>query len=279
MAGLDIKLERRPEGVLAHLSGSVDTSTVDTLDRSLQSLVSGGSRLVVIDLAGVDYVNSRGMALFIKHNDRFRQSKARLVLTGLNEKVLPLVEVMGLLDARTVVAETDKVFAPPKPKGKKVSCPGCNAEVDVPGAGSYRCERCSAPFRVSRTLRTRLLTGRKASWTRVDVPLKGRFAAVVRQAVVTLAEEYLLEGARLWRVVDEVLGGMVEAAATLRTVPILEVTLAADQDGMGVVLLAPEALKKVEKGVSKILEAFSKDYKKVEWIPINGGGKALRIAF
>lgn len=279
MAGLDIKLERRPEGVLAHLSGSVDTATVDNLDRSLQSLVSGGAKLVAVDLSNVDYVNSRGMALFIKHNDRFRQAKARLVLTGLNEKVKPLFEVMGLLDALTVVDEMEQVFAPPKPKGKKVSCPGCGAEVDVAGAGTYRCERCSAPFRVSKTLRTRLLTGRKASWTRIAVPLKGRFAAVVRQAVMTLAEEYLLEGARFWRVVDEVLGGMVEAASTLNTATTLEVTLAADQEGMGVVLFAPEALKKIEEGVGKILEALSKDYKKVEWHEVNGGGKALRIAF
>ena len=276
MAGLDIKLERKPEGVLARLSGSVDTSTVDNLDRSLQTLLSGGARLVVVDLAAVDYVNSRGMALFIKHNDRFRQAKARLVLTGLNEKVRPLFEVMGLLDALTVVEDEAELFAPPEPAGKKVACPGCGAELEVPGEGSYRCGRCSAAFRVTRTLRTRLLAGRKASWTRIDVPLRGRFAAVVRQAVLTLAEEYLLEGTRMWRVVDEVLGGLVEAAGSGGAA--LDVTLAADQEGMGVLLAAPPVLARAEEQVAKTLEAMAGDYKAAEWLEVPGG-KALKITF
>lgn len=87
---LDIVSELQGSARILGLKGRLDVVTSDLLQKRLREVA--GEPLVVLDLAGVDYVSSAGLRVLLAAHDEL----PRLVLSGLQEYVREVLEVAGL---------------------------------------------------------------------------------------------------------------------------------------------------------------------------------------
>lgn len=90
---LSISEEKVEKGIVFILSGRIDTITVPILERALTK--TNGS--VFLDFSDIDYLSSAGIRLLISFTKRLKSSGGRLVLFSLDENVLEVIKMTGLL--------------------------------------------------------------------------------------------------------------------------------------------------------------------------------------
>jgi len=94
-----ITVSRNDDEILVRLNGrSTVDSSPDLRDRLLQVLAEEPSpRVVTVDLSGVTYIETSGIATLIEALRIARHRRMTLCLQGLSGSVLRLFEVTGLL--------------------------------------------------------------------------------------------------------------------------------------------------------------------------------------
>jgi anti-sigma B factor antagonist len=93
--GLDV-VERNGYSVLA-VSGEVDVATVPRLREQLHGLVAQGSNKIVVDLDGVDFLDSTGLGVLVGALKRVRGSEGgELHLVCTQPRIRKVFEVTGL---------------------------------------------------------------------------------------------------------------------------------------------------------------------------------------
>jgi anti-sigma B factor antagonist len=80
--------------VLVRMVGRLDTSTAPQAQASLDRVVDAGALVVVVDLAGVDFMSSAGLRVLLAAAKRLRP-KGSLRLFGLNPTVKDVFDVSG----------------------------------------------------------------------------------------------------------------------------------------------------------------------------------------
>jgi len=97
---LRVDYEVRPEGVLLHAKGEVDSSTaaelVYQLDAALQQAGTQASRLLIIDLQAVTYFGSVGLNAVLDCHRRGLQAGTTVRLVADNGQVVRPIEVTNL---------------------------------------------------------------------------------------------------------------------------------------------------------------------------------------
>ena len=83
--------------VLARLSGSLDGDSSTELQRRLHELAEKGTVDAVVDLGGVDFVNSTGLAGLVRAAEQFRSEGGGMALINVSPKVGTVIEIQGLV--------------------------------------------------------------------------------------------------------------------------------------------------------------------------------------
>jgi anti-sigma B factor antagonist len=89
MAALD------PENFLP-LEGEIDLHVAPRVERSLASIIKKHPGHVVVDLSGVTFIDSSGMAVLIRALQNMKEYGGKLTLSGMNNKVRPIFEMARL---------------------------------------------------------------------------------------------------------------------------------------------------------------------------------------
>ncbi len=76
--------------------GEVDVSTAPQLRQHLVELASSGADTAVIDLEGVDFLDSTGLGVLVSGLKRFRTIGGDLLLVCTHRRVLKVFEITGL---------------------------------------------------------------------------------------------------------------------------------------------------------------------------------------
>jgi anti-sigma B factor antagonist len=92
--GLDVT-ERNGYSVLA-VHGEVDVYTAPRFRERLIELVSAGKHRVVVDLEGVDFLDSTGLGVLVGGLKRLRSNDGDLSLVCTQSRILKVFEVTGL---------------------------------------------------------------------------------------------------------------------------------------------------------------------------------------
>jgi stage II sporulation protein AA (anti-sigma F factor antagonist) len=96
-----IEAQAAPGECVITVTGDVDAAAADPLDAALAS-ASGdesGPTLVIVDLAGANFLDSRSIGILGAWQTRIRASGGRLVLAGTRPEVVRLFELIGLSEA------------------------------------------------------------------------------------------------------------------------------------------------------------------------------------
>jgi len=76
--------------------GEVDVSTAPQLRQQLVELASSGAAHAVVDLEGVDFLDSTGLGVLVSGLKRFRTIDGDLLLVCTHRRVLKVFEITGL---------------------------------------------------------------------------------------------------------------------------------------------------------------------------------------
>ena len=96
---MNLKVETRNarEGVaVVVLGGEVDVYTSPRLKQEVLDLLNGGTSKLVVDLSGVEYLDSTGLGVLIGGLKRARERDGDLKLICDNVRILRIFEITGL---------------------------------------------------------------------------------------------------------------------------------------------------------------------------------------
>ncbi|MCF6139347.1 STAS domain-containing protein [Pseudalkalibacillus berkeleyi] len=84
------------------LNGEVDAYTAPKLKETLIGLTQKEGHKVIVNLSGVDYMDSTGLGVFVGALKSSQQSGSTLILTGMTERVQRLFEITGLTEVMNI---------------------------------------------------------------------------------------------------------------------------------------------------------------------------------
>jgi anti-sigma B factor antagonist len=210
------------------VSGSIDSATVKQYVDTLAELVEEAGK-TVIDLSGLTYINSSGMAALIKHSDAIGGGGGALVLAGMPDTIMSVFDTMGLLPTFTLVDNTDAAISalekglnsddaesPAGASGNEnfpltYACDSCVAEIVADGPGRYRCPRCQCCFEVTSEGEVSTFPMRSAQSVELSIPCEPAYVDVARKAASSVADgleipSFSSDAQAIDRVVDEAIG-------------------------------------------------------------------------
>jgi anti-sigma B factor antagonist len=101
----DLTIEHRGAAVHLILTGELDISTAQRLEDDLRRVEAEHPELVVIDLQGLDFMDSTGLRLLITADTRARQEARRLAIVQGNVMVQRVMRLTRLDERLTIVAD------------------------------------------------------------------------------------------------------------------------------------------------------------------------------
>lgn len=107
--GLDVT-ERDRWSVLA-VFGEVDVATAPRLRERLIELVNQGKHHLVVDLSGVDFLDSTGLGVLVGALKRVRTQDGELALVCSEPRVLKVFEITGLTKVFTMHPSVDEAVS------------------------------------------------------------------------------------------------------------------------------------------------------------------------
>jgi anti-sigma B factor antagonist len=107
--GLDVT-ERNGYSILA-VHGEVDVYTAPRFRERLIELVSAGKHRVVVDLDGVDFLDSTGLGVLVGGLKRLRSNDGDLALVCTQGRILKVFEVTGLTKVFEIYESVDAAVA------------------------------------------------------------------------------------------------------------------------------------------------------------------------
>ena len=78
------------------LNGDVDASSSIDLDNAINGVKNDGHKKILIDAQELHYISSAGLGVFMSYIKDFEKEQIKLILFGLNEKVLNVFKMLGL---------------------------------------------------------------------------------------------------------------------------------------------------------------------------------------
>jgi len=95
---VDLVIETRREGEAAvvSLEGEVTVFSSPSLRQRLQKVMDASPGRIVLDLSGVLYVDSSGVATFVDALRQMRGQGGEMVLAGISERVRGVIEIARL---------------------------------------------------------------------------------------------------------------------------------------------------------------------------------------
>ena len=84
--------------VLVRLSGELDMSTVPILEQRLREARDAGGRRLVVDLSGLDFMDSSGLRCVVQANSRVSERGLRFALVRGGEPVHRVFEITRMTD-------------------------------------------------------------------------------------------------------------------------------------------------------------------------------------
>lgn len=95
---LAIEIERVGDEHVIRPVGELDLLTRSDLEQALLAAERGNARRIVVDLAGLGFIDSSGLNLLLQADARSRQDGDRLILRGGSSEIRRVFEIAGLSD-------------------------------------------------------------------------------------------------------------------------------------------------------------------------------------
>ena len=103
---MKINIDNEDGIVIVRPNGKLDALTAPALQESLDQALDGGAQRLVIDMAGVKYVSSAGLRVFIRVGKKLLQS-GKLAVAGPHPSVRQVFDMAGFDMIMTICDDVD----------------------------------------------------------------------------------------------------------------------------------------------------------------------------
>lgn len=102
-----VKSEQRGTTTIVLPSGEIDLNASPVLRQELKRVGTARPQRLIVNLAGVPYMDSSGVATLVEAMQQARKNSSKLVLCGMQDKVRSIFEIARLDTVFTIVADVD----------------------------------------------------------------------------------------------------------------------------------------------------------------------------
>jgi anti-sigma B factor antagonist len=85
-----------PECYVVSVDGELDLHTAPELEQAFDTILARGGRSVVVDLVGLEFMDSAALAGMLRALPRFRSRGGRFLLVTEDRRILRTLEITGL---------------------------------------------------------------------------------------------------------------------------------------------------------------------------------------
>ncbi len=96
MDGIEFSVDREGAQATVSVTGEIDLTSAPRLDDEVTSLIEGSVEALMIELAGVSFMDSTGLRVLLKASKMLGTNGGRLVLRNPSDPVRRLLDVSGL---------------------------------------------------------------------------------------------------------------------------------------------------------------------------------------
>lgn len=112
MVDLRLDVSDRDGWSVLEVGGEVDMATAPRLREQLIKLVNAERYRIVVDLQGVDFIDSTGLGVLIGALKRVRSHDGDLALVCTEPRIVKVFEITGLNQVFRLMASVDAAVAP-----------------------------------------------------------------------------------------------------------------------------------------------------------------------
>lgn len=111
MTSLDLKTSERAGGAHVVLSGELDIATAPRLEEEVRRVEAEGRKLIIVDLRGLEFMDSSGLRALLAADTRARERGARLVIVRGDERIQRVLRITRLDERLELVDDAEAVAA------------------------------------------------------------------------------------------------------------------------------------------------------------------------
>jgi anti-sigma B factor antagonist len=98
MGGDDVRVERAASGARLTLTGEVDIATTPQFDRAVAQALEEATEILTVDLSGVTFMGSSGLAGLLRAQRLVQEQGGHLVLASPSRAVADLLQMTHLTE-------------------------------------------------------------------------------------------------------------------------------------------------------------------------------------
>lgn len=107
----DIQVDDRGTCVVLAVTGELDVATAPQLRQEAVRLSAAGRNHLVVDLSGVDFLDSTGLGVIVGVVKRVRTHGGELAVAGAEDHVMKVFEITRISDVVPMFAAADEACA------------------------------------------------------------------------------------------------------------------------------------------------------------------------
>ena len=105
----DIRVESKTEGVyFVTLDGRLDTGPYMLAEKKLMPLASGPAKVMLFNLAKLEYISSMGLRVILKVRKAIDAKKGSVVITNVQPQIQKVFEIANALPAQSIFASVEE---------------------------------------------------------------------------------------------------------------------------------------------------------------------------
>jgi anti-anti-sigma factor len=107
---MELREESREDIAIIYVSGRLDATSAPELEGALNKTVNDGSRKLVVDFSGLEYLSSAGLRVLLSARKRLVPLGGELVLAGVRPFVREVFDMTGFSKIFSLYNTTDDAF-------------------------------------------------------------------------------------------------------------------------------------------------------------------------
>ena len=108
---ISIETQKENGHDLLIIRGEVDASNSVLLDEAILKLISEGSKSILVDGQGLDYISSAGLGVFMSYLEDFQERDIQLKIFSLTPRVYEVFKILGLDQLITILPDKKAAFS------------------------------------------------------------------------------------------------------------------------------------------------------------------------
>jgi anti-anti-sigma factor len=92
---MEVAEERRADVVILAVAGRLDAASSKVLEEAILKRIGDGERKLIVDLAGLDYISSSGLRVFLVAAKKMGAEKGKVLLCSMQEGVRQVFDLAG----------------------------------------------------------------------------------------------------------------------------------------------------------------------------------------